>query len=112
MDLFLYNTRARRKEIFTPIQAGQVGLYTCGPTVYHYAHIGNLRTYVFEDLLVRALRYFGYRVRQVMNVTDVGHLTDDADAIANKIRKARTDPEPLPEGHPLWTMPRVMIKRM
>ncbi|WP_419657164.1 CysS: predicted cysteinyl-tRNA synthetase [Desulfosarcina variabilis str. Montpellier] len=87
MDLFLYNTRARRKEIFTPIQAGQVGLYTCGPTVYHYAHIGNLRTYVFEGILKRVLIYNGLQVKHVMNITDVGHLTGDRDMGEDKMEK-------------------------
>jgi len=79
MALRLYNTMGRSTQVFTPITPGEVGLYCCGPTVYNYAHIGNLRTYVFEDVLRRTLEYLGYRVRHVMNVTDVGHLTDDAD---------------------------------
>jgi cysteinyl-tRNA synthetase len=78
-DLFLFNTPARQKEKFQPLQPGKVGLYTCGPTVYHYAHIGNLRTYVFEDFLVRALKRLGYEVNHVMNITDVGHLVSDGD---------------------------------
>lgn len=87
MDLFLYNTRERRKEIFKPIQAGEVGLYTCGPTVYNYAHIGNLRTYVFEDILKRVLTYNGLQVKHVMNITDVGHLTGDRDMGEDKMEK-------------------------
>jgi cysteinyl-tRNA synthetase len=67
-------------EDFVPLAPGRAGLYTCGPTVYNYAHIGNLRTYLFEDILRRALQYAGYEVTHVMNVTDVGHLTDDADS--------------------------------
>jgi len=67
----LYNTLTRKIEKFTPIRKGRVGLYTCGPTVYNYAHIGNLRTYVFEDVLRRTLEYFGYKVKHVMNITDV-----------------------------------------
>jgi cysteinyl-tRNA synthetase len=70
------------------LRSGEVGLYACGPTVYNYAHIGNLRTYLFEDLLVRTLRAFGYRVRHVMNVTDVGHLTGDADQGEDKMLKS------------------------
>lgn len=85
--LTLYNTRTRKKEPFKPVKKGRVGLYTCGPTVYHFAHIGNLRTYIFEDVLKRALQANGYRVRHVMNITDVGHLTDDADAGEDKIEK-------------------------
>lgn len=79
MLLHLFNTLSRKKEIFTPIKAGEVSLYTCGPTVYHYAHIGNLRTYVFEDILTRTLRRAGYKVTHVMNITDVGHLVSDGD---------------------------------
>jgi cysteinyl-tRNA synthetase len=75
-------------ESFTPIQPGVVTLYTCGPTVYDYAHIGNLRTYVFEDVLRRVLERAGYLVRHVMNVTDVGHLTDDADTGEDKMEKS------------------------
>ncbi len=83
--MLLYNTLHRRKEVFKPLHKGQVGLYTCGPTVYNYAHIGNLRTYIFEDILRRTLEYDGRRVRQVMNITDVGHLTSDADAGEDKL---------------------------
>jgi cysteinyl-tRNA synthetase len=74
-DLFLYNTLTRQKEKFTPIRPGKVGLYTCGPTVYNYPHLGNLRTYIFEDILKRVLNYNNYQVKHVMNITDVGHLT-------------------------------------
>jgi len=88
MDLFFYNTRGRRKEKFKPIQAGKVGLYTCGPTVYNYAHIGNLRTYVFEDILKRVLIYNGLQVKHVMNITDVGHLTGDRDMGEDKMEKS------------------------
>ena len=79
MSITLYNTMTRSKDPLAPLDAGQVTLYTCGPTVYNYAHIGNLRTYVFEDILKRALIYRGYEVNHVMNVTDVGHLVSDAD---------------------------------
>ena len=85
MALFLYNTLTRKKEIFTPVLAGKVGLYTCGPTVYNYAHIGNLRTYIFEDVLRRVLTYNGYDVKHVMNITDVGHLTGDRDMGEDKL---------------------------
>lgn len=87
MDLSLYNTLTRRKETFTPIVTGEVGLYTCGPTVYNYAHIGNLRTYLFEDILKRVLTYNGYRVKHVMNITDVGHLTGDRDMGEDKMEQ-------------------------
>jgi len=83
----LYNTLTRKKEKFVPIEKNKVKLYTCGPTVYNYAHIGNLRTYVFEDILKRVLVYNGYEVNHVMNITDVGHLTDDADQGEDKMEK-------------------------
>jgi cysteinyl-tRNA synthetase len=83
----LYNTLTRQKEEFLPDKPDQVGLYCCGPTVYNYAHIGNLRTYVFEDLLRRVLEFNGYVVNHVMNITDVGHLTSDADEGEDKMKK-------------------------
>jgi len=83
--LRLYNTMTRSVDDFTPIEQGKVGLYTCGPTVYNYAHIGNLRTYVFEDILKRALLVEGFDVNHVMNVTDVGHLVSDADEGEDKM---------------------------
>ncbi|MBR6727426.1 MAG: cysteine--tRNA ligase, partial [Clostridia bacterium] len=70
--LKLYNSATHRKEEFIPNEPGKVSMYTCGPTVYHYAHIGNLRTYMMEDILDRYLRYSGYEVKRVMNITDVG----------------------------------------
>jgi len=88
MILKLYNTLTRKKEVFKPIKKGQVGIYTCGPTVYWYQHIGNLRTYIFSDILKRVLLYDGYKVKHVMNVTDVGHLTSDADTGEDKIEAA------------------------
>lgn len=84
--IYLYNSLSRKKEEFKPI-SNVVGLYTCGPTVYNYAHIGNLRTYIFEDLLKRVLLYNGYNVKHVMNITDVGHLTSDADSGEDKLEK-------------------------
>jgi cysteinyl-tRNA synthetase len=81
----LYNTLTRARDEFAPIAAPAVGLYTCGPTVYNFAHIGNLRTYVFEDLLRRALARAGFQVKHVMNITDVGHLTSDADTGEDKM---------------------------
>ncbi len=77
--LYLYNTRSRTKEEFRPIQENKVGYYSCGPTVYNYVHIGNLRTYISVDVVRRSLEYLGYDVTHVMNITDVGHLTSDAD---------------------------------
>ena len=87
MDLKIFNTLTRRKEVFRPIKKGQVGLYCCGPTVYNYAHIGNLRTYVFEDILKRVLLLNKYKIKHVMNITDVGHLTSDADEGEDKMVK-------------------------
>ncbi|MBS3141592.1 cysteine--tRNA ligase [Candidatus Woesearchaeota archaeon] len=86
--IYFYNTLTRRKEEFKAINEKQVGLYTCGPTCYWYQHIGNLRTYVFEDILKKVLLYFGYNVKHVMNITDVGHLTSDSDTGEDKIEKA------------------------
>jgi len=85
--LKLYNTLTRKKQIFKPLHNKKVGLYTCGPTVYSYAHLGNLKTYIFEDVLKRVLIYNGYHVNHVMNLTDVGHLTSDADTGEDKIEK-------------------------
>ncbi|MDD5254240.1 MAG: cysteine--tRNA ligase [Candidatus Nanoarchaeia archaeon] len=87
MEIKLFNTMSGKKEIFKPIIKNCVGIYGCGPTVYNYAHIGNLRKYIFDDTLVRMLEYNGYNVNYVMNVTDVGHLTSDADEGEDKIRK-------------------------
>lgn len=87
MTLKVYNTLTRKKETFSPIKKTEVGLYTCGFTVYDYAHIGNLRTYIFEDILKRILKFNGYNVRHVLNITDVGHLTSDADEGEDKMLK-------------------------
>jgi cysteinyl-tRNA synthetase len=84
----VYNTYTRRKEEFAPVRPGEVRMYNCGPTVYNYATIGNFRAYVFADVLRRALEYFGYQVTQVVNITDVGHMTSDADAGEDKMAKA------------------------
>ena len=83
--LSFYNTLTRQVERFVPREDGKVAMYTCGPTVYHYAHIGNLRCYIMEDLLEKTLRYIGYDVKRVMNITDVGHLTSDADTGEDKM---------------------------
>jgi len=85
--LKLYNTLTRKKENFVPLQPPLVTMYVCGPTVYNFAHIGNLRTYVFVDLLRRVLEYNGFQIRQVENITDVGHLTSDADSGEDKLEK-------------------------
>lgn len=83
----LYNTLTKKVEEFIPNEVGKVKMYTCGPTVYHYAHIGNLRSYIFEDVLEKGLEYLGYDVTRVMNITDVGHLTSDADSGEDKMAK-------------------------
>ncbi len=85
MTLRLYDTYTRGLRDFEPLQAPEVGLYSCGPTVYDYAHLGNLRTYIFVDLLRRVLLFNGYAVKHVMNITDVGHLTSDADTGEDKM---------------------------
>ena len=77
--MYLYNSATHKKEEFKTHTPGHVEMYTCGPTVYHFAHIGNLRSYIMEDVLEKYLRYVGYDVNRVMNITDVGHLTSDAD---------------------------------
>ncbi|MDD2282190.1 MAG: cysteine--tRNA ligase [Eubacteriales bacterium] len=85
MEIKLYNTLSRSKEIFAPLVPGKAGMYVCGPTVYDYAHIGNMRSYVFADLLRRMLEYNGFAVTHVMNITDVGHLVSDADEGEDKL---------------------------
>ncbi len=92
MDIKLFNTLGREKQVFEPIVPGKAGLYTCGPTVYDYQHIGNFRTFMFEDLLKRVLIYNGYDVTHIMNITDVGHLVSDGDEGEDKMEKgsART----------------------
>ncbi len=85
--MYLYNSATRKKELFKPRFEGKVSMYTCGPTVYHFAHIGNLRTYTMEDVLEKYLRYQGYDVKRVMNITDVGHLTSDGDTGEDKMLK-------------------------
>ncbi|GMO59655.1 MAG: hypothetical protein Ta2G_19670 [Termitinemataceae bacterium] len=87
MPLQLFNTLSRKLETFTPIKEGEVGFYGCGPTVYNYAHIGNLRAYITHDILVRTLRSLSYKVTHVMNVTDVGHLSGDNDHGDDKMVK-------------------------
>ncbi len=84
----LYNTLSREIEDFIPWNNEQVGFYTCGPTVYHYAHIGNMRNYIGHDILDKTLRYLGYNVKRVMNITDVGHLTSDSDSGEDKMVKS------------------------
>ena len=85
--MYLYNSLTRKKELFVPNHPDVVKMYTCGPTVYHYAHIGNLRSYIMEDVLEKYLRYVGYNVKRVMNITDVGHLSSDGDTGEDKMLK-------------------------
>ena len=88
MELKLYNTLSRQKEVFKPINGDKVRIYSCGPTVYYYAHIGNLRAYLFMDNLRRVLKYNGYELLHAMNITDVGHLVSDADEGEDKMAVA------------------------
>ena len=88
MSIKFYNTLTRKKEEFIPINAKEVRIYSCGPTVYYFAHIGNLRAYLFMDNLRRVLKYNGYKLKHVMNITDVGHLVSDADEGEDKMMKA------------------------
>lgn len=101
----LYNTFTRKKQVFRPLKDKKVGLYTCGPTVYDFSHIGNLRTYIFEDILRRVLEYNGYKVKHVMNYTDVGHLTSDADTGEDKMEKGAKR-----EGKSVWEIAELYIK--
>ena len=95
--LYFYNTLTKNKDIFKPIKSGRVGIYTCGPTVYLFPHIGNMRTYIFEDILKRVLSYNDYKVNHVMNITDVGHLTSDRDTGEDKVEQ-----EAKKEGKTAW----------
>src|SRR5579862_2951021 len=88
MEIYLHNTLSGEKKKFEPITAGKVSMYNCGPTVYDFAHIGNLRSYVFTDLLRRMFEYNGYEVNQVINITDIGHLSSDSDNGEDKMTKA------------------------
>ncbi|HKP95278.1 MAG TPA: cysteine--tRNA ligase [Fibrobacteria bacterium] len=96
-QISLYDTATRKQQPFTTLHPGVVNMYCCGPTVYHFAHIGNLRTFVFEDLLRRVLDYHGYTVNHIVNITDVGHLTSDADTGEDKMEKGAAR-----EGKTVW----------
>jgi cysteinyl-tRNA synthetase len=104
-EFHIYNTATRSKELFTPLH-DTVGMYCCGPTVYNYAHIGNLRTYVFEDVLRRALASLGYKVKHVVNITDVGHLVSDADTGEDKMEKGAKR-----EGKNVWEIAAFYTKK-
>ena len=103
---FLYNTLTKKVEEFVPNEEGKVAMYTCGPTVYHYAHIGNLRSYIMEDVLEKHLRYVGYDVKRVMNITDVGHLSSEIP------ERTRCLPEPRENTSLLWILPSFIQMRL
>jgi len=105
MEIRLYNSLTKKKEVFKPINKKEVGLYTCGPTVYDYPHIGNLMPYVVWDVLKRILRVKGYKVKHIMNLTDVGHLTSDADDGEDKMEKASRK-----SGQNAWQVAEFFIK--
>ena len=98
--MLLYNSATHKKETFTTHTPGHVEMYTCGPTVYHFAHIGNLRSYIMEDVLEKFLRWSGYDVNRVMNITDVGHLSSDADTGEDRCSRA-----PAGSTRPSWRSP-------
>ena len=98
----LYNTASRKIEDFEPLNPPKVNFYSCGPTVYDFTHIGHLRTYVNNDVLKRTLNFFGYKVKHVMNITDVGHLTGDSDEGEDKIDKGAVK-----RGTTVWELARV-----
>ncbi len=97
--LKLFNSLTRQTETFEPIHAGEARVYSCGPTVYNYPHIGNMRAYVFADTLGRTLTFKGYELTHVINITDVGHLTDDADAGEDKMEKMAAETGAVHLGH-------------
>lgn len=105
MEIKLTNTMSRKKEVFSPLVPGKVGIYTCGPTVYDYPHIGNLRAYVFADTLKRMFRANGYEVNHIMNITDVGHLSSDADEGEDKLEKGAVR-----EGKTVWEIADFYLK--
>ena len=105
MKVKLFNSDGRELQEFKPIEDGKAGLYCCGPTVYNYAHIGNMRPYTFEDVLRRTLEYAGYDVTHVMNVTDVGHLTDDGDEGEDKMIKSARE-----QGMTVWEIAEFFTK--
>jgi len=105
MQIKLFNTMGRKKEVFKPIIPGEVKMYACGPTVYDYTHIGHFRAYVFVDVLRRMIKFNGLKLKHVMNITDVGHLTDDADQGEDKIEKKSKK-----EGKTVWEIAKFYTK--
>ncbi|MCX6704819.1 MAG: cysteine--tRNA ligase, partial [Candidatus Woesebacteria bacterium] len=105
MDIFLTNSLTRKKEKFIPINPPDVGMYTCGMTVYDYAHIGHGRKYVIDDILKRVLTVNGYKVKHVQNVTDVGHLVSDADEGEDKLEKGAVK-----QGKTVWEVAEYFTK--
>ena len=103
--MILYNSLGQTKQEFVPHTPGKVNMYTCGPTVYHFAHIGNLRSYIMEDVLEKYLRYLGYNVKRVMNITDVGHLVSDADEGEDKLEKGARR-----EGKTAWEIAHAVFR--
>ena len=97
MDIYFTNTLTKKKEKFYPIDKKQVKIYSCGPTVYKDATIGNLRTNIFQDVLRRVLKYNGYKIKHVMNITDVGHLVSDGDEGEDKMLKSAKEEHKSPE---------------
>ncbi len=96
MDIFFYNTLGRKKEKFEPLNGNEVRIYSCGPTVYKDATIGNMKSYIFMDNLRRVLKYNGYKVKHAMNITDVGHLVSDGDEGEDKMVKAAREEKKSP----------------
>ena len=96
MDIYFYNTLTKKKEKFEPIQNDEVKIYSCGPTVYKNATIGNMRTNLFQDTLRRVLKYNGYKLKHVMNITDVGHLVSDGDEGEDKMLKSAREEHKTP----------------
>ena len=96
MDLYFYNTLTKQKDKFEPLDSNEVKIYSCGPTVYKDATIGNMRTNIFQDVLRRVLRYNGYKIKHVMNITDVGHLVSDGDEGEDKMLKSAREMQKTP----------------
>ena len=96
MDIYFYNTLTRKKEKFKPIDTKEIKIYSCGPTVYKDATIGNMRTNIFQDVLRRVLKYNGYKIKHVMNITDVGHLVSDGDEGEDKMIKSAREEHKTP----------------